>query len=202
MVPMDDNEIEVSCTADSVEHLASWTTDTSAEGLKCSQDHEWCQELTSRQDHSTCSLVPTSEPRGSDLSTGTLPSSECPGIPLNWPVDRFFETYPFQRHEFQVQRGLGYRFCRVDNNGRQFWVRSDSCMHVQTSPGRACPSCEAVREKVAHLAALSRDAPPHTNHTYLNNRQLRTRLQEQADALQKWKLKVRSMHLHKYCVLT
>ncbi len=88
-------------------------------------------------------------------------------------------------------RSLGYTFCSVEKNGCEFWVRSEKCSGLlpqgQTS---ACLACQAVTEKVEHLARLAQSAVPHTRYCFLTHEQLRERLRERDELVQGWKLKV------------
>ncbi|PIL37672.1 hypothetical protein GSI_01366 [Ganoderma sinense ZZ0214-1] len=125
--------------------------------------------------------------------------SPCSGIPLEWPRDKFFETYPFQRHGFSAS-ALGYKFCSVEKDGAQFWVRADSCTRLRSEGSEACIECFSVREKVARLAAMAQFALPHTNHAYLTHEQLRELLRDRDQTLQHWKLK--SLNLLRKCAAT
>ncbi|KII88930.1 hypothetical protein PLICRDRAFT_29388 [Plicaturopsis crispa FD-325 SS-3] len=106
-----------------------------------------------------------------------LPATyECPGIHLDWPNDHFFETYPFHRHDLSLN-ALGYKFCAVEKNGTEFRVRSDVC-EGQSAHGAICRNCADLTKTVERLAAMARDAAPHTNHRFLTYEQLRDMLRD------------------------
>ncbi|KAM5537691.1 hypothetical protein V8D89_008640 [Ganoderma adspersum] len=116
------------------------------------------------------------------------PLPRCSKILLDWPCEKFFETYPFQHHRFMAS-ALGYHFCLVEKNGTVFWVWANGCMCTWPTGEQACVSCINVREKVAQLATMAHFALPHTNHAYLTHEQLRELLWDCDQTLRHWKLK-------------
>ncbi|KDQ54169.1 hypothetical protein JAAARDRAFT_182553 [Jaapia argillacea MUCL 33604] len=139
-------------------------------------------------------------------SNGTLPSpspshlssnlTHCPGIPLRWPRDHFFESYPFQRHEYSPST-IGYQFCAVEQNGQSFRVRSKHCNMYLVSDGSPCLQCQSVTKEVERLASMAAKVSAHTNHKYLTHEQLRELLKERDETI--LALKRESLNLGQRC---
>ena len=121
--------------------------------------------------------------------TGTASSNTCSGLPLNWPVDDVYLTYPFQRHA-ALSRSIGYYFSEVRDHGREFWLRSDTCQGTCHSSQKACSECLHSQKDIERVASLAEHAAPHTNHKLLSTKQLKDHIKDRDERINSLKLKV------------
>lgn len=112
----------------------------------------------------------------------------CRGIPLDWPLDNIFQTYPWQRHSPDMP-SVGYHICAVEERGTKFRVRSDRCVMPILPEGGPCSSCLAVMKPINHLANMAKKVESGTNRKWCTHKQLCERLQERDKTLKTWKLK-------------
>jgi hypothetical protein len=103
--------------------------------------------------------------------------SSCPGIPLVWPGDQFYNTYPWHLHDVDSTIHLPWRLCSYHEQKKIFFIRAQGCDMIGIDGVSPCNRCTAVADSVRSKAlSMSSESAASANYIHWSRQQLADRL--------------------------